>query len=177
MEIEVSLKVYGIASGFYNPLTVAHIQMLEASKALVDELIVIVNNDKQVELKGSIPFNTCADRLYIIRGLKCVDHAYPSVDEQWTIEKSIHMVFQKHSTDKGQSHWLFLNGGDRCKPSEVELEVCKQFGILTVYGVGGYDKPRSSSQLIEKAALEWFQRNPGRALGIPIGRHIGTIVL
>jgi cytidyltransferase-like protein len=160
VEIEVGLKIIGIASGFYNPLTVAHIQMLEASKALVDELIVIVNNDSQVAIKKSVPFYSELDRVITISSLRCVDEAVLSIDYEWTIEKTMALVFQKHvASDKNQNMVLFLNGGDRCQPSEAELEVCKKYGILTVYGVGGYDKPRSSSELIRNAAEYWVKHH------------------
>lgn len=148
--------IIGIASGFYNPLTLSHLDMLNESKKIVDKLIVIVNNDIQVRLKGSIPFYNEYDRLYIVRDLKCVDKAYLSIDYEWTIAKTISKVYSEEAS--AQDIILFLNGGDRVSPSEEELKVCQDYNILTVYGVGGYDKPRSSSQAITNAAREWFFR-------------------
>jgi cytidyltransferase-like protein len=154
------MKVVGIASGFYNPLTVAHIRMLQCCKNLVDHLVVVVNNDEQVKLKGSIPFYSEHDRLEIIQSLSCVDEAIMSVDNEWTIENTIARLMTSNiSKIQAMDDVIFMNGGDRVHASEEELRVCKEYDILTIYGVGGYDKPRSSSTAIENAVKEWNKRN------------------
>ena len=43
-----------IVSGYFNPIHKGHIEYFNNAKALGDYLIVIVNNDKQRALKGSI---------------------------------------------------------------------------------------------------------------------------
>ena len=45
-----------VASGYFNPIHAGHLDYLESAKKLADYLIVIVNNDKQVKMKGSDPF-------------------------------------------------------------------------------------------------------------------------
>ena len=50
-----------IVSGYFNPLHVGHLDYLETAKKISDKLIVIVNNDHQVSLKGSTPFMTKED--------------------------------------------------------------------------------------------------------------------
>jgi len=63
-------------SGYFNPLHVGHLEMIEKSKKLGDKLVVIVNNDAQVKLKGSVPFMTLADRVKIISALRAVDEVF-----------------------------------------------------------------------------------------------------
>ena len=41
-----------VISGYFNPLHVGHLDYIKASYALGDRLIVIVNNDNQVKIKG-----------------------------------------------------------------------------------------------------------------------------
>ena len=45
-----------IVSGYFNPLHKGHIEYFHKAKEMGDELFVIVNNDKQRELKGSKKF-------------------------------------------------------------------------------------------------------------------------
>lgn len=59
-------------SGYFNPLHVGHLKMFKEAKKLGDKLVVIVNNDAQVKLKGSFPFMTQADRLEIVKAIKWV---------------------------------------------------------------------------------------------------------
>jgi len=62
-------------SGYFNPLHGGHLELFENAKAAGDMLIVLVNNDKQRELKGSKEFQTEDERLAIVRALRDVDMA------------------------------------------------------------------------------------------------------
>ena len=131
-----------VASGYFNPLTVAHLSYLKES-AKLGRLLVVVNNDKQVELKGSVPFMTQEDRLEIVRELSCVTWAVLSIDEDRSISKTLELLRPDY----------FTNGGDVRSEEEVrEWETCRRLGIEMVFGVGGTEKIRSSSELIRKAA-------------------------
>jgi cytidyltransferase-related domain len=55
-----------IVSGYFNPLHKGHIEYFNHSKAVGDELIVIVNNDHQRKLKGSAEFQLEDERLFIV---------------------------------------------------------------------------------------------------------------
>jgi len=66
-------------SGYFNPLHVGHIEMIQRAKKLGDKLVVIVNNDKQVALKGSVPFMPEKDRIMIISALRDVDKVFLSL--------------------------------------------------------------------------------------------------
>lgn len=128
-------------SGYFNPLHVGHLEMIQKSKKLGDELVVIINNDFQVSLKGSVPFMSLADRVKIIKALRDVDRVFISIDKDKTVCKSLAKVRPD----------IFANGGDRHSIGDVpEYAVCQKYGIKMVDGLG--KKIRASSQLIANAA-------------------------
>ena len=128
-------------SGYFNPLHVGHLDMIEKARKLGDKLVVIVNNDYQVKLKGSVPFMTLADRVRIIGALRDVDEVFVSIDRDKTVCKSLTKVHPD----------IFANGGDRHTINDVpEYPICQKLGISMVDGLGR--KIRASSELIKKAA-------------------------
>jgi D-beta-D-heptose 7-phosphate kinase/D-beta-D-heptose 1-phosphate adenosyltransferase len=125
-------------SGYFNPIHVGHLELLERAKALGDKLYVIVNNDKQSILKKGTTFMAEGERIQILRALRCVDAVVLSCDEDRTVCKSLRMI---------RPH-IFANGGDVTEGSSCPEEpVCKELGIEMVYGLGS--KVQSSSWLIE----------------------------
>ena len=60
-------------SGYFNPIHIGHIAYIQEAKSLGDRLVVIVNNDEQVKLKGSVPFMKEGERLIILSNIKGVD--------------------------------------------------------------------------------------------------------
>ncbi|MDD2681218.1 MAG: adenylyltransferase/cytidyltransferase family protein [Patescibacteria group bacterium] len=134
-------------SGYFNPLHVGHLEMIRMAKKLGDKLVVIVNNDKQVRLKGRVSFMPEKDRMEIIRSLRDVDQVVLAVDDyKWDNgEVPVIKTLSKIKPD------IFANGGDRKNLANVpEAEVCKKYGIKLVDGLG--KKIRASSELIAKAA-------------------------
>lgn len=130
-------------SGYFNPLHVGHLEMIEKSRKLGDRLVAIVNNDYQVKLKGSVPFMSQADRLKIVGALKYVDKVFLSIDRDATVCKSLAKVKPD----------IFANGGDRKSLNDVpEFPVCTKLGIRMVDGLGR--KIRASSKLIAAAAAK-----------------------
>ena len=126
------------ASGYFDPMHVGHIEYLEKAKALGDRFVVIVNNDKQAELKKGEPLMNEEDRLTIIKSLKCVDEAFISVDTNNTVCESLRLCLPE----------IFTNGGDRKEEEVPEAKVCKELGIEMVDGLG--EKIRSSSDYISR---------------------------
>jgi len=122
-----------VASGYFDPLHVGHIEYLELAKKLGDKLIVIINNDIQAQLKKSRSFMSEQDRMKIIGSLKCVDEVFLSIDKDKTQCKSL--KFLKPN--------IFANGGDRNNDEIPESDICKKLNIKIVDGLG--DKIRSSS--------------------------------
>ena len=56
---------------------------------MAEELIVIVNNDFQRELKGSQEFQLEDERVIIVSNIKAVDRVYLSVDQDRTVCQTI----------------------------------------------------------------------------------------
>jgi len=133
------MKVVAI-SGYFNPLHSGHLDYIQAAKEHGDKLIVIVNNDKQVELKGSVPFMNEKERMKVVNSIKGVDEVVLSIDE----DKSVCKTLQKIKP------YLFANGGDRNVNNIPEDDVCFELGIKTIFNVGG-KKNQSSSKLIDTA--------------------------
>ncbi|MFZ2310516.1 MAG: adenylyltransferase/cytidyltransferase family protein [Patescibacteria group bacterium] len=130
-----------VVSGYFNPLHVGHLEMIERAKKLGDKLVVIINNDYQVKLKGSVPFMKQEDRIKIIKALRDVDEVFLSIDRDKTVCKSLSKVKPN----------IFANGGDRKSIGDVpEYPICQKLGITMVDGLGR--KIRASSELIKKAA-------------------------
>jgi D-beta-D-heptose 7-phosphate kinase/D-beta-D-heptose 1-phosphate adenosyltransferase len=124
-------------SGYFNPLHVGHLEMITKAKKLGNYLIVIVNSDRQVKIKGSVPFMSQIDRLKIVAALRDVDEVFLSIDRDATVCKSL----TKIKPD------VFANGGDRKSFGDVpEYEVCQKYNIKMVDGLG--KKIRASSKLI-----------------------------
>ena len=89
------MKKAVIVSGYFNPLHKGHLELFEKAKEQGDLLIVIVNNDKQRELKGSKYFQDEEERIEIIRALSVVDIAWLSIDEDTTQNKTLQALLEK----------------------------------------------------------------------------------
>jgi cytidyltransferase-like protein len=138
------IKTLVIASGYFNPLHRGHIEYLKRSKELGDSLIVIINNDMQVGLKGSKPFQDELERKDIIDELKCVNYTLISIDDDRSVKRSIEFIHKFLKADK----YLFTNGGDQFGDTILEKDLCNELGIHLVDGLG--EKIQSSSELKNK---------------------------
>ncbi|MDD4409932.1 MAG: adenylyltransferase/cytidyltransferase family protein [Candidatus Pacebacteria bacterium] len=137
-------------SGYFNPLHIGHISLFARAKELGDYLVVVVNSDHQVDLKGSIPFMKEDERAAIISNLRMVDEVVISIDMDKTVCKTLEKVHPD----------VFANGGDRKSESDIpEKEVCDRLGIDMVFGVGGNEKQQASSELIKNAACCFQRKN------------------
>ena len=135
------IKTLVIASGYFNPLHKGHIEYLKRSKELGDALMVIINNDMQVGLKGSKVFQDELERKAIIDELKCVNYSLISIDEDRSVKRSIEFIHKFIRADK----YLFTNGGDQFGHTILEKDICNELGIEMIDGLG--DKIQSSSIL------------------------------
>lgn len=126
------------ASGYFNPLHKGHVEYLERARRLGDKLVVIVNNDFQVKLKGSKEFMDEQERLQIVRSLGCVDFAVLAADIDTTVCKTLWLIRPD----------IFAKGGDRYSYEIPESKVCRELGIAIVDGLG--EKIQSSSWLLSK---------------------------
>lgn len=125
-----------VASGYFDPIHIGHIEYLKLAKQLGGTLIVIVNNDKQAKIKKGFSFMNENERLEIVKNIKYVDEVFLSIDDDSTVCKSL----EKLKPD------IFAKGGDRNSSNIPELEVCNKYNIKIVDGLG--NKIQSSSDLI-----------------------------
>lgn len=132
-----------IASGYFNPLHVGHLEYLELAKKLGDRLIVIVNNDEQIKLKGSALFMPQKDRLKILKALKWVDEVFLSIDKDLSVCQSIEFLARARGAE------IFAKGGDRNIGNIPEKEICDKLRIKIIDGLGA--KIRASSDLIKNS--------------------------
>lgn len=135
-----------ITSGYFNPLHVGHINLISEAKKLGDFLVVILNNDEQVKIKGSVPFMKQDERMEIIKTLRFVDEVFLSVDKNGSIAESLCSIAKKYP----DSELFFAKGGDRNAGNipEEEVKACDQFNIKIINNIGG-EKIQSSSWLLK----------------------------
>ena len=126
-------------SGYFNPVHIGHIRMFKRAKKIGDKLIVIVNNDNQVKLKGSVQFMNEKERMEIISALKLVDKVILSIDKDKTVCKTLKLI---------KPH-IFANGGDRNKKNIPEVDICKEINCKMIFNIGRGGKIQSSSWLLK----------------------------
>jgi len=127
-----------VASGYFDPLHIGHLNYLKRAKELGDELVVIVNNDKQAILKKGYVFMSQEERLEIVKAIKWVDSVVLSIDTDKTVCKTLEMIKPD----------IFGNGGDRTNDEIPEAKIAKKCGFKIIDGLGG--KVQSSSELLLK---------------------------
>jgi len=132
----MSKKLTTVAvSGYFDPIHVGHLEYLQLAKKLGDNLIVIINNNLQAELKKGSTFMDEKDRMEIVAALRCVDEVFLSIDTDKSVCKSLERIKPD----------IFANGGDRSLDEIPETAVMKKYNIKMVDGLGS--KIRSSSDL------------------------------
>ena len=137
------MKKLVIVSGYFNPVHKGHLELFEKAKEKGDMLCVIVNNDVQREIKGSKFFQDEEERIQIIRALNIVDMAWISVDQDSTQNATLRMLVEKFY---GSMKLAFANGGDQNNDTIPEADLCNQFDIELIDGLG--EKIQSSSWLL-----------------------------
>lgn len=124
-------------SGYFDPVHVGHIEYLKLAKQLGDELIVILNNDKQARLKKGESFMPLKERKAILEAIRYVDRVFVSIDEDLSVCKSLEALKPN----------IFAKGGDRFSYEIPEADICRKLNIKIVDCLG--KKIQSSSDLIK----------------------------
>ena len=133
-------KIIVVASGYFDPLHLGHVEYLTFAKQLGNKLIVILNNDEQAKLKKGKSFMKLEERKKILEALKCVDEVFVSIDLDPSVCKSLEAIKPD----------IFAKGGDRFIHEIPESGICEKCGIKIVDGLG--DKIQSSSELIKNSS-------------------------
>lgn len=130
-------------SGGFDPLHIGHLQMFKAA-ASHGKLKVILNSDAWLVRKKGFCFLPFEQRKAIIEELSCVD-------EVWSVDDSDGTVCDALERNRPD---IFANGGDRKAFNTPEENLCVMAGIKTIYGIGGGDKPNSSSDIAKRAIVQ-----------------------
>jgi len=136
-----SEKRYVVVSGGFDPIHIGHVRMIREAANLGDGVIVIANSDAWLERKKGYAFMPYVERQEILYAIKGVVDVVEAIDDDGTVCESLKKIKPA----------IFANGGDRKSGNVPEYDVCAELGIEMRFGVGGNDKPQSSSWLVEKA--------------------------
>lgn len=140
-----------VVSGFFNPLHGGHLDMIEGAANLGDNLIVIVNNDKQQLLKKGKIILDERNRVRLIKALSIVDEVIIAIDDEPPVIETLKKLVEHYPKDE----LIFANGGDRVSDEVTpEAAVCQELGIKMVYGVGGSTKADSSTRINQALGIQ-----------------------
>ena len=128
-----------MVSGGFDPPHIGHIRMFQDA-AKWGDVIVAINSDDWLMRKKGYVFMPWTERAEIIRELTSVEQVVSFNDNDDTANQAIKV----HRPD------AFANGGDRKKKNTPEMDLCDKLGIQMLWGIGGKDKPQSSSWLVDK---------------------------
>ena len=131
-------KIVAVSGGF-DPIHVGHVRMIQAASQMGD-VIVIANSDAWLLRKKGYVFMPYEERQELLYALKGVVDVFEGDDNDDTVCKNL----EKIKPD------IFANGGDRKEGNVPEYDLCANLGIKMEFGVGGNDKPQSSSWLVDK---------------------------
>ena len=138
---------YAITSMYANPIHPGHIECLRLSKELCDELWVIINNDKQAELKRGVPsFQDEQYRKEVVGSIRYVDHVFISTDDDESVCKTLNNLVLAIRNIDSEAEIIFTKGGDRFADHILEKEICDSLGIKIIDSLG--EKTHHSSQII-----------------------------
>lgn len=128
-------------SGGFDPIHRGHVRYIREAMKLGDKIIVILSTDEVLIRKKGKPFMEYAERAEIIEAIiGDKGRVVPNVcrDGIDCIES-----LRLHRPN------IFAKGGDTWDEKNLpEYQVCQELGIKIVFGVGGYEKIQSSSNLI-----------------------------
>ena len=151
-----------IMSGGFDPIHKGHMRMFREASNLGHQVIVGLNSDEWLTRKKGKPFMEFEERKEILEGMKYINQVIPFDDSDDTacdLIRKVHKIYESDDYDYAYSdvghagmvdyHKIyFANGGDRTSDNVPEIPVCKELGIVMLWGVGG-GKIQSSSWLID----------------------------
>lgn len=129
-------------SGGMDCLHPGHVNLINHA-SVYGKVIVILNSDQWLLRKKGYFFMTWEDRAAIVRSLKNVSHVMAVDDNDGTVCSAL----------KSLRPTYFANGGDRIDGDNKESEICKELGIIELFGIGG-GKIASSSDLVRRAHVK-----------------------
>ena len=145
------MTTLAITSGYFNPIHPGHIECFELSRteAWADEVWVIVNNDKQAELKrGTKSFQDEKFRIQIVEKVRWVDRVFLSIDEDGSVCRSLEYVIATAKSTGKYDKIIFTKWGDRFAREIPEAQILSAHEVDIHDGLGA--KTHNSSDFIKK---------------------------
>ena len=133
------MKKIILVSGGFDPPHIGHVRMFKEA-AKWGDVVVAINSDDWLMRKKGYVFMPWKERAEIIREFASVAVVTRFDDSDNTACDAI----RKFQPD------AFANGGDRKKENTPEMDLCDELGVQMLWGIGGKDKPQSSSWLVNK---------------------------
>jgi len=125
-------------SGYFDPILICHIKYIQEASRL-GRLWVILNTDEQAINKKGYIFMVRHERKEILKNIMGVEHVFDCIDK----DKSVCKTLEIYKPD------IFAKGGDRTRDNIPEYVLCQELDIDMIFGIGGSDKPQSSSWLVD----------------------------
>ena len=129
-----------MVSGGFDPVHIGHIRLIEEAGHW-GHVLVVINSDEWLMRKKGYVFMPWKERAEIMGNIKGVTLVTTVNDSDGTVCEALRRLRPS----------AFANGGDRKKDNTPEMDVCDELGIHMLWGVGGTEKPQSSSWLVNKA--------------------------
>ena len=142
-----------VVSGGFDPLHVGHARMINEA-ALHGDVVVLLNSDAWLERKKGYVFMPFEQRAEILSSLQNCLTSYSVDDSDGTVCRGLE-YFASMIGEWEYDKLVFANGGDRKEGNVPEYKVCEDLGIEMLFGIGGNEKPNSSSWMVENA---WVQK-------------------
>lgn len=131
-------------SGAFDPLHIGHTRCIRAAGMLKGDHglhVVIVNGDGFLQRKKGYVFMPLQERMEIISNFKGVDYVVPWDDGTQFVSEALSIIRPN----------IFAKGGPRSERKDIpEYNTCMLIKCAVVMGIGGNEKLRSSSDLVEK---------------------------
>lgn len=135
---------------YANPLHPGHIECLELSKseAGADELWVIINSDRQAEIKRWVKsFQNEIFRMDIVKSLKPVDRVFLSIDDDGSVCASLKSLIDEAKSGGKYDEIIFTKWWDRFASEIPEAVLLRSEGVRIVDGLGA--KTHNSSDFVK----------------------------
>ena len=123
-----------VLSGGFDPVHKGHLRMFREASWLGHQVIVGLNSDEWLTRKKGKPFMNFNERKEILEAFRYINQVIPFDDSDDSACDLIEKVDDMYDTDQ---KIYFANGGDRGKENVPEVEVCKDLGVVMLWGVGG----------------------------------------
>ncbi len=139
------MSCYYIVSGGFDPIHEGHIEMIKASAAKSDGVILLLNSDEWLCRKKGKNFMSFKTRQAICENLKNVVDVFGFDDSDNSACDGICKARAKYPDDE----LVFANGGDRTKDNIPETKTARECKVHLEFGVGGENKANSSSWILK----------------------------